>query len=151
MAEKIIGFFKYLREEYDEDFKPFTRSLSSVLELGLKDTYGTGLDLLLIQYYFDGEVNECFEWLRPVSNYNKKDKSISARFVVRHKDFHDCTGEKRKIYLRNTVLTSIELVKQRLIKNKNVAIDFDLLFEDAKNILDNWLIEDMRTKLLHPN
>ena len=89
--------------------------------------------------------------MKLVSNYNKKDKSISVRFVVRHKDFHNCTSEKRKIYLRNTVLNSIDLVKQRLIKNKHIAIDFDLLFEDAKAILDKWLIEDMRSKLLHPN
>jgi hypothetical protein len=123
---------------FDSEFSPITYSLSSALEMGLKDSYGTGLNLLLIQYRFDGDVNEFPKWTKPISNYNKKEKSIAVRFIVRHKDFHDCTNDERRQYLSTTILKAIELTSERLSNNKNVDIDFNLLNNDAKNILDKW-------------
>ncbi len=139
-GQKVVGFFYYLREEYDSDFSPVMRSLSKVIEEGQRDSYGVGLKTLLISYIFDGYPNEYRVRRSIVSNY-RKDESIKVEYVVRFNDFHNCTNEERKKYLYNSVIKAIELVHERLRKKKEIQVDFNLLQSDMKLILENWMRE----------
>ncbi|MCE9644959.1 MAG: hypothetical protein K8S20_03085 [Chloroflexi bacterium] len=99
-----------------------------------KTDYGEGLNLLLIEFYIEGNFSTIFDVDKiKTGNYSNKNKDISVKVPVKRTDFHDRTENERRQFIVSTTLKAIELVENRLAKLK-LGINFDLLKKDVTNI-----------------
>lgn len=134
MKEKIIGFFRYSETDFiDKTFQPYIygdSGVSTLIDRQLKDNYGIGLDLILFSWICYDRDSDVVPILRPVSNYNKSERSISVKVNVTYNNFFDRGEEGRRRFVIERITEGLYLVKNKLKKNKEVNIEFDLLISD---------------------
>jgi len=106
-------------------------------EIGNK-RYGIDLELLLIQYYVEGEFDPNGPEHPKVSNYSKKNKDIAVAISVTKSLFHNRDEFARREFIVDSTINAIKLVKDKLIKKK-LDIDLDLLIADVKEISKKYL------------
>lgn len=135
----IIGYHTQMWEKNHKEFSYYINMPLYLLERRLKASYGEGLDLLLISYFFDGDDDYKPEYLNRISNYSKKNKDIGVDYVVRHKAFHNKDHEGKKQYVYETTIDAIIRVRERLMNKKEITVDFDLLETDVKAVFEEWM------------
>jgi len=103
------------------------------------EKYGIDLDLILIQYYVEGEKMPGNSPDQPrLSNYSKKNQDIAVAFAVTREKFHDVGEQQRREFIVNTTLQAIDMVEGRLGKRK-LDINFDALRRDVKKAAADFL------------
>lgn len=135
----ILGYHTQMWEKNYSEFSYYVNKPLYLLERHLKSTYGEGLKLLLVSYFFDGDDDYKSEDLNRISNYSKKNLDIGVDYVVRFEAFHDKDHEGKKKYIYNTTIDAIRRVRERLGKRKEITIDFDLLENDVRAVFEEWM------------
>ena len=144
MRASLISYYIHTGGmEVGDLFRPYVwgqHGLGSVLEAcTLRDGYGHGLTLVLIQYFVEGEFSTGGPIEPKVSNYSTKNKDIAVAFPVTRDKFHDVGERQRRQFIVATTLQAIDMVEARLAKRK-LDIDFERLRNDvlaaAKEYLD---------------
>jgi|GEM_PF-1410944 len=131
-------------ERGSEMFTPYVwkdSGLGTLIKSGLEEKkYGVDLNLLLIQYYVAGEFSRYLPEEPKVSNYSTKNKDISVAIGVPSTLFHDRNEFERRVFVIDTTLNAIKLVKVKLEKKK-LDIDFSKLIQDITHLGDQYLMK----------
>jgi hypothetical protein len=144
----IIKYFtKSGDEKVSEMFTPYVwqeHGFNTVLnEYLLNHDFGTDLKLLLVEYYVEGKFDVNGPVYPKVSNYSKKDKSISVAFTVSKIVFHDRNEFERREFIIDSTKKAVELVRDKLLK-KRLNIDFEKLLNEIKPVINKYLIAEKK-------
>ena len=101
-------------------------------------SYGNDLELLLIQYYVEGDFDTNGPEHPKVSNYSKKNKDIAVAISVTKNLFHNRDEFSRREFIVDSTENAISLVKEKLDKKK-LDVNLDLLLADVKEISKKYL------------
>lgn len=129
-------------DKISEMFTPYVwkeYGLDTVLEKCIQSQkFDSDLYLLLVEYYVEGKFDVNGPEYPKVSNYSKKNKSVSVAFTVRKKMFHDRNEFERREFIVDSTIQAIRLVKEKLSKKK-LNIDFDQLLLEIKPAIEKYL------------
>ena len=140
---KIIGYFQLSGDGIVEDlFTPYVwgdKGYTTFINPKITSTnYGTGLKLILIQYYVEGKFDIHAPDKPKLSNYSAKNKDIAVTVPVTRDKFHDVSDSKRRQFIADTTLQAIDMVEKRLSKRK-LDINFDALRRDIQKAAQEYL------------
>lgn len=139
----MIGYYLNAGDQEVSDmFSPYVwgkHGLDTLFKKTLsKKNYGRDLDLLLIQYYVEGEFSSYVPAQPKLGNYMKKSKDIAVALGVTPEKFHKRSEFERREFVVDSTLDAIKRVKARLSKKK-LDIDFDKLIEDVQGVANEYL------------
>jgi hypothetical protein len=142
-TKEMIGFFiKSGDSNVSEMFRPYVwgiKGWESFYELMAgNQKYGTDLELLLIKYYIAGQLDIYRPDKAKLLNYSKKDKDIAVDVPVEYHEFHYCDDKTRRIFIVDSIMNAIAMVRSRL-EPRGLDINFDELEKDAKKASDEYL------------
>lgn len=139
--DKIIGFFIYSTNEIiaDEfsDYLYGNNGIDTLIEHNLKNSYGSGVNLILVSYFIDG-IKEKIDRQKRLSSLDKE-KSIAVHIHVQISDFHMKNHIERKNFIVTSILEGINDVENKIGTKDNVNIDFDILKADFEKISAAYL------------
>lgn len=120
--------FNLYKEEFNKIVKNFI--------FGKK--YGTGLDILLIEYHLEGKFLKIPEYRYKVNAFRKKESSISVSVYV-PTTFEALSDSEKKAFIAHTTLEAIILVRNKMQKSEIIKIDFDSLLHDLKQCSETYI------------
>jgi hypothetical protein len=106
----------------------------SLLESVSKKDYGRDLELVLIQYYVEGEFPVHGPEEMKVGRYSSKEKNIAVAITVHKHNFHNLERNDRKDFVSKTSLDAFEAVAKKLSKRK-LYFDFENWINDIKEVI----------------
>lgn len=138
---KIVGYSSFTNEQQYEDILAAYKLKSEVVRKAqYNNTYGSGLNTLLIFYNMETVPNEFTgtEFLKKgleIQRYNSKEKSIRVNVFVGYDELTSKSYEDQVLFFFNTTMKSLEMVKEKFLKRKNpnVDIDFGKLLKDIED------------------
>lgn len=142
----MIGYFT---DEGDNEvgafFNPYLESFNRLLKRNLKDKdYGSGLDLILIQYRLEGKYLKLPPDQYKVLAYRKKERSASVVVGV-PLDFRRLSDAAKKRFIIDSTLESAILVRVKMLRLGFKKIDFDSLIHDINETAEEFLGLDSST------
>jgi macrodomain Ter protein organizer (MatP/YcbG family) len=72
--------------------------------------------------------------LRKIENYRRKEKSIGVPIIIDEANFFSLNAIERQEFLTNTILTKIDLLREKVKRNK-LDLDVSKLKEDIARLL----------------
>jgi len=146
MSEVLLGYFIKMGvggDDIDDIFDQYIWSDNGfnyyAEKYNIITKYGHDLNLLLIQYYVEGDEMPDNSPDQPrLSNYSNKNKDIAVAFAVTREKFHDVGERERREFIVNTTLQAIDMVEGRLGKRK-LDIDFKSLRRDIQKAAKAYL------------
>lgn len=85
--------------------------------------YGQDFHLVLFQFYVK-PIPYLRDSLREIENYRRKEKSIGIPLIIDEENFFKLDIADRQIFLKRTILDKLELLKEKVKRNK---LDPDIL------------------------
>jgi hypothetical protein len=136
----MIGYFT---KEGDVDvgapFNPYLQSFKRIMKMKVAHKkYGTGLDLILIQYHLEGKYLELPAKMYKVMPYRKKEHSISVIVGV-PQSFKDLSDIAKRQFIIDTTVESARLVREKTIRLGFAKINFEMLLRDIVDCTKEYL------------
>jgi hypothetical protein len=103
-----------------------------------KKSFGSGLDLILIQYHLEGEYLELPKDKYKLLPYRKSERSSSVVVGV-PKDFASMTNLAKRNFIVETTVESVRLVQKQMLRLGFTEIDFVSLLEDIQECATEYL------------
>ena len=97
------------------------------------EDYGKDMNLILIQFY----VNPLLEtqvYLNEIEPYRKKEKAIGIPIIITDDNFFSKTEEERYRFLKESILTKMDLL-ETVVKKRKLDTDVKKLKADIDRIL----------------
>jgi hypothetical protein len=136
--DNLIGFYaSFMTPDSDQNLiKNYLWS-----EDGLKNklssikwqTYGHDFHLILFQFYVK-PIPALRNNLRKIENYRRKEKSIGVPIIIDEANFFSLNVIERQKFLTNTILIKIDLLREKVKRNK-LDLDVSKLKEDIAKLL----------------
>lgn len=114
------------------------RGISDPMKSLQRERYGEDMQLILFQFYLN-PLPEELQYLKPIENYRKSEKSIGVPIIVTNENFYNKAEEDRKKFLENAILEKMNLLAE-VVKQKKLDTKVDLLREDLRNVLTEHLL-----------
>lgn len=136
----MIGYFtKSGDTEVSSVFGPYRQTFKRIMKKRLADRkYGTGLDLILIQYHLEGKYLELPTKMYKVKSYSKKERALSVVVGV-PQGFKELSDIAKRQFIVDTTLESIGLVQEKMLRLGFTEIDFELLIHDINECAKEFL------------
>ncbi len=128
IENNIIGV--YASFGFEEPNKEFVKELLWG-ENGIKNqfsslksqNYGTDIMLILFEFYVN-PIPYLRGNLKEIGSYRKKEKSIGIPTILDNETFFNLNKNEQNLFLKNTILNKLTLVKEKVKRNKlNFRID----------------------------
>lgn len=100
--------------------------------------YGDDLDLILVQYWVEGQFAPPVAKQYRVQGYRKKEKSVGVIVWVA-RSFQDKSEEEKRQFIVDTTLEVIRLVRIKMDRLGYKVIDFDRLTTDVRKCADEYI------------
>lgn len=124
----------------DIAFQPWREGFNQLLKNTVRlKTYGRGLDLILIEYYLEGEFLQLPAKKYKVLPYSKKEHSILVVVAV-SKNFAIMDEDSKKRFIIDTTLQSVRLVQSKMKRLGFTKIDFAQLLYDIEQCAKEYLV-----------
>ncbi|MCH8622567.1 hypothetical protein [Undibacterium sp. TS12] len=111
--------------------------ISKILKKLRSSDYGSGLNIILFQFYLNPlpyELNN----LKEIENYRKKEKSIGIPIIANSENFFDREENERYQFLRSAILGKISLL-ENVVKRNKLDFNVEKLRADLGRIFDEAL------------
>lgn len=95
--------------------------------------YGQDFHLILFQIYVN-PIPYLRDALKEMGNYRRKEKSIGIPVILDQQNFFDLTEIDRQRFFHTTILNRLELLKEKVKRNK-LDLDIERLKTEVDNIL----------------
>lgn len=100
--------------------------------------YGCDLELILFQFYTNPLEIMAIQ-LREVEYYRRKERSIGVSVVVNEDNFFSRSEIQRRDFLRDIIVTKLELLR-KTVKRGKLDTNIELLLLEVKMLLGEWRI-----------
>ena len=149
MNEILLGCF--LKIGFDtnsspQDFEDLAKAFSPYIwgEKGISTTlkklknkdYGRDLALILFEFYVKPSTDE-IQMLKDIGSYRKKELSIGIPIIVNDANFFSKLEEERYDFLKQSILTKLELLSG-VVKKKKLDTNMELLKSDLQEIFSSY-------------
>ncbi|MFA5850963.1 MAG: Imm44 family immunity protein [Bacteroidales bacterium] len=95
--------------------------------------YGQDVHLILFEFYVN-PIPDLRDALKEMGSYRRKEKSIGIPVILDHENFFKLTEIDRHKFFHSTILKRLELLKEKIKRNK-LDLDIDKLQTETDKIL----------------
>ncbi|WPU92475.1 hypothetical protein SNE25_24410 [Mucilaginibacter sabulilitoris] len=107
--------------------------ISDTLQKLRNETYGKDLAIILFQFYVK-PIPYLLQNLKEIENYRKNEKSIGIPIIVTDENFFNKSELDRRAFLKQAILTKLELLAE-VVKKKKLDTNIALLKADVAKML----------------
>lgn len=128
------------REQMAKDFREYLwgadheSGLAGALRTLRSDSYGSDVNLILLQFNVNPLINSPFPEPKEIESYRPKEKSIGVWITITKENFFSKTDVEKDAFIRDVVVDRLEQVRARF-NNRKLDVDMDRLIEDTKRLL----------------
>jgi len=134
----IIGFYASFHSgETDQELvKQYlwgTNGLKEQLKNLKWQKYGQDFHIILFEFYVK-PIPYLRNTLKEIGSYRRKEKSIGIPVILEHENFFKLTEVDRHKFFHSTILIKLELLKEKIKRNK-LDLNIEKLITDIDKIL----------------